>query len=78
MDIHNSSKVLVCGPRLRSYRLDLREDVCDEAEHDGQVVCTGGMKDVNLLGEALNRLESYRQTRQSDKCPTCCGREAAG
>jgi hypothetical protein len=57
MDIHNSGKVLVSGSRLGSYRLDLREDVCDEAEHDGQVVCTGSIKDVNLLGEALDRLD---------------------
>ena len=66
------------GFEATSYRLDLREDICDEAEHDGQVVCTDGMKDVNLLGVALERLECYRQTRQSDKCPTCCGRKAAG
>jgi len=35
--------------RLRSDRLDLREDICDEAEHDGQVVCADGLRDVNYI-----------------------------
>jgi hypothetical protein len=57
MDLHGSGKVLISGSRLGGYILDLREDICDEAEHDRQVVCADGMEDGNLLGDALDRLE---------------------
>jgi hypothetical protein len=74
MGILESFKV----PESRKERWHPRENVCYKAEHAGQVVCADGMKDVGLLGGALDSLKCYRQTGEANKCPTCFGREAAG